>query len=101
VVKRKIAERAGITKLIETKIWAWGTKAERMPTSGSPDRSGLGSWNSRTAGGGHESRSVAEEDGLIGTDVFEDFLVEIDFPGEKLSELPNGRASRSTTVLEK
>src|SRR6202140_1443064 len=37
-----------------------------------------------------ESRSVAEEDGLIGADVFEDFLVEIDFPGEKLklSELP-------------
>jgi hypothetical protein len=37
-----------------------------------------------------ESRSVAGEDGLIGADVFEDFLVDIDFPDEKLklSELP-------------
>jgi hypothetical protein len=37
-----------------------------------------------------ESRSVAGEDGLIGADVFENFLVEIDFPNEKLrlSELP-------------
>jgi hypothetical protein len=37
-----------------------------------------------------ERRSVADEDGLIGADVFEDFLVYIDFPNEKLklSELP-------------
>ena len=37
-----------------------------------------------------ESRSVAGEEGLIGTDVFEDFLVDIDFPHEKLklTELP-------------
>ena len=37
-----------------------------------------------------EWRSVADEEGLIGSDVFEDFLVDIDFPNEKLNltELP-------------
>jgi hypothetical protein len=37
-----------------------------------------------------ESRSVAGEDGLIGADVFQDFLVDIDFPNQKLrlSQLP-------------
>jgi hypothetical protein len=37
-----------------------------------------------------DSRSVVGEDGLIGTDIFENFLVNLDFPKEKLrlSELP-------------
>jgi glyoxylase-like metal-dependent hydrolase (beta-lactamase superfamily II) len=37
-----------------------------------------------------EQRSVVGEDGLIGADVFSSFLVDIDFPNEKLrlSELP-------------
>jgi len=37
-----------------------------------------------------DDSSVVHEDGLIGSDVFENFLVEIDFPDEKLklSELP-------------
>jgi len=46
-----------------------------------------------------EARSVAEEDGLIGTDVLEDFLVDVDFPHEKLilSELPKRPGEADST----
>ena len=43
-----------------------------------------------------ESRSVAGDEGLIGADVLEDFLVDIGFPNEKLklSRLPARRPQR-------
>ena len=91
VVKRKIAERAGITKLIETKIWGVGDKGRKNAYIGIARSIRIGELEFQDCPVEvMESRSVAEEDGLIGTDVFEDFLVEIDFPGEKLklSELP-------------
>jgi len=91
VVKRKIAERAGITKLIETKIWGVGDKGRKNSYIGIARSIRIGELEFQDCPVEvMESRSVAEEDGLIGADVFEDFLVEIDFPGEKLklSELP-------------
>jgi hypothetical protein len=50
-----------------------------------------------------ESRSVADEDGLIGADVFEDFLVDIDFPDEKLklSELPKRPGQNEQQIVLK
>ena len=91
VVKRRIAERAGITKLIETKVWGVGDKGRRNAYIGIARSIRIGELEFQDCPVEvMESRSVAEEDGLIGADVFEDFLVEIDFPGEKLklSELP-------------
>jgi hypothetical protein len=48
-----------------------------------------------------ENRSVVGEEGLIGADVFEDFLVDIDFPHEKLrlSELPKRGRHRPSARL--
>jgi len=87
----------------------WGTKAEKNAfTFGirqiDPDWM---SWNSRTAcGGPWKADRWRREDGLIGTDVFEDFWWNRFSLGKKaeLSELPkNGRAkvrSKSKTVLK-
>lgn len=90
-VNRHIAERAGITKLTETKIWGVGDKGRRNAYIGTAQSIRIGELEFQDCPVEvMESRSVAGEDGLIGADVFGDFLVEIDFPVEKLklSELP-------------
>jgi predicted aspartyl protease len=90
-VNRRVAERAGITKLTETKIWGVGDKGRRNAYIGTAQSIRIGELEFQDCPVEvMESRSVAGEDGLIGADVFEDFLVEIDFPVEKLklSELP-------------
>jgi predicted aspartyl protease len=91
VVKRQIAEKAGITKLTETKIGGVGDKGLKNAYVGTAQSIRVGELEFQDCPVEvMEGRSVAEEDGLIGADVFEDFLVEIDFPDEKLklSELP-------------
>lgn len=91
VVRRAIAEKAGISKLAETKIGGIGDKGRRNAYIGVADSIKIGELEFHNCPiEVMESRSVADEDGLIGADVFEDFLVDIDFPDEKLklTELP-------------
>ena len=91
VVKRSLAEHAGVRKIVETNVWGVGDKGKRNAHVGIVDRIKIGELEFQNCPiEVMEARSVAEEDGLIGTDVFEDFLVDIDFPHEKLklSELP-------------
>lgn len=91
LVKRSLAERAGISKITETKVEGIGNKGRRDAYIGVVDSIKVGDLEFQNCPiEVMESRSVAGEDGLIGSDVFEDFLVDIDFPKEKLklSELP-------------
>jgi predicted aspartyl protease len=91
VVKRRTAEKAGVAKLTETKIGGVGDKGPRNAYVGTANSIRIGELEFQDCPVEViESRSVADEDGLIGADVFEDFLVDIDFPDEKLklSELP-------------
>jgi len=91
LVKRHTAERAGIAKITETKIGGVGDKGLKNAYVGTAKSIRIGQLEFQDCPVEvMESRSVADEDGLIGADVFEDFLVEIDFPNEKLklSELP-------------
>jgi tetratricopeptide (TPR) repeat protein len=91
VVKRRIAEKAGIAKLTETNIWGVGDRGPRNAFVGTANSIRIGELEFQDCPVEViESRSVAGEDGLIGADVFEDFLVDINFPEEKLklSELP-------------
>jgi hypothetical protein len=102
-VKRHIAERAGITKLTETKIWGVGDKGQKNAYVGTANTIRIGELEFQDCPVEvMESGSVAGEDGLIGADVFEDFLVEIDFPEEKLklSELPKrpGQGDQQLTL---
>jgi len=91
LVRRAIAEHAGISRITGTKVMGIGKKGRRDAYVGVADSIKIGDLefqNCRIEV--MESRSVASEDGLIGADVFEDFLVDIDFPNEKfrLSQLP-------------
>jgi tetratricopeptide (TPR) repeat protein len=91
LVKRSIAEHAGISKISETKVLGIGDKGRRNAYLGVAHSIKVGELEFQNCTiEVMEGRSVAEEDGLIGADVFEDFLVDIDFPNEKLklSELP-------------
>lgn len=91
LIKRSLAEHAGISKITATRVGGIGDKGRKRAYFGVADSIRIGELefqNCRVEV--MESRSVAGEDGLIGADVFEDFLVDIDFPDEKLklSQLP-------------
>lgn len=91
LVDRSIAEHAGITKITASKVWGVGKKGRRDAYIGTAESIKVGDLEFQNCPVEvMESRSVAGESGLIGADVFEQFLVDIDFPNEKLrlSELP-------------
>jgi tetratricopeptide (TPR) repeat protein len=91
LVKRSIAEHADISKISEMKVWGVGNKGRRNAYVGIADSIKIGDLEFQNCPiEVMEGRSVAGEDGLIGADIFEDFLVDLDFPNEKLklSELP-------------
>jgi len=101
LVKRAIAERAGVSKISETTVGGIGDKGRRNAFVGTADSIKIGELEFRNCSiEVMESRSVAEEQGLIGANVFEQFLVDIDFPGEKLklSQLPQRPGEAAQTL---
>jgi hypothetical protein len=85
VVKRSVAEKAGIAKLSATKIGGIGSKGSKNGYVGIVESIKIGNLEFQNCPiDVMESRSVVDESGLIGADMFEDFLVDIDFPDEKL-----------------
>lgn len=91
LVKRSIAEHAGVSKITENKVWGIGNKGRRNAYIGIANTIKVGELEFQNCPMEvMESRSVVGDDGLIGADVFENFLVELDFPKEKmrLSALP-------------
>ena len=91
LIDRPVAEHAGITRIGTTKVWGIGKKGMRDAYYGIADSIKVGDLEfSNCPVQVRESRSVAGDNGLIGADVFEQFLVDIDFPNEKLrlSQLP-------------
>lgn len=91
LVKHRIAEKAGIAKVTEIKEGGVGDQGLRNAFVGIAKSIQIGELEFQDCPVRViETGSVADEDGLIGADVFEHFLVEIDFPNEKLklSELP-------------
>lgn len=91
LIDRKIAEKAGLKEIAETDIRGIG---DRGPVGGyvaSADSIQIGELEFRDCNVRvMDRRSVAEEDGLIGGDVFSHFLVDIDMSNGKfrLSQLP-------------
>jgi len=91
LVTRSIAEHAGIAKISQTKVGGIGDKGRRDAYVGVADSIKIGDLEFQNCSVEViEQRSVVGDEGLIGADVFENFLVEIDFPNEKLklSQLP-------------
>ncbi|HTD23911.1 MAG TPA: aspartyl protease family protein [Terriglobales bacterium] len=105
LINKKMAERAGIKPLTTTKIGGIGDSAETEGYVGYADSIKVGTLEFQNCLiEVSEKRSVLDDDGLIGADVFRDYLVVLDFPNQKLKleELPKrpdekeGTASLST-----
>lgn len=91
LVNRLIAERAGVSKIVETKVWGIGNQGRRNAFVGIAGSIKVGELEFQNCPiEVMDSRSVVGDNGLIGADVFENFLVDLDFPKEKLrlSALP-------------
>lgn len=88
---RGIAEKAGITRLADSRIWGIGDQEGGRECIGLARSIKIGELEFRDCPVEVlEKRSVVGEAELIGADVFEDFLVSIDFPKEnlRLRQLP-------------
>jgi tetratricopeptide (TPR) repeat protein len=99
LVDRGVAERAGITKLAETKVGGIGDQGKKNAYFGIAKSIQIGDLEFEDCTVEVlESRSVAGRDGLIGANVFHDFLIDMNFPREKLKLVnsPNGPAKASS-----
>jgi len=91
LVSQGIGEKAGITKVFTSKVWGTGDKGEKNSYVGYAESIKIGNLEFRDCPVEVlQKRSVVGDDGLIGGDVFEDFLMELDFYARKLKlgELP-------------
>jgi predicted aspartyl protease len=90
-VDRKIADRAGIKRVVRQDSEGIGDKGPAAGYIGYADSIKIGDLEFQNCYVDViEQNSVVGEDGLIGGDVFSHFLVDIDFPNQKfrLHELP-------------
>jgi tetratricopeptide (TPR) repeat protein len=90
-INRKLAARAGFQRLAEVRIGGVGDKGDAPGYAAYADSIRIGNLEFRNCPVEViDKRSVADEEGLIGADVFRQFLIEIDFPDRKLklSQLP-------------
>jgi len=91
VVDRKIAERAGIKKVLEIETKGIGDKGGMSGYLGFADSVQIGALEFQGCYVDVINRgSVIGDEGLIGADVFAGYLVDLDFPNTKfkLSQLP-------------
>ncbi len=91
LIDRGIAEKSGLARLSEITVWGFGDKGENAGWVGLANSIKIGELEFQNCPVRvMDKRSVVDEDGLIGADVFERFLVDINLPGRKLrlSELP-------------
>ena len=91
LINKKMAERAGVKPLVQTRFEGIGDKGPMGGFVGYADSIKVGGLEFQNClVEVSDKRSIVDDDGLIGADVFSHFLVTIDFPNEKLllSELP-------------
>ena len=91
LVDRKVAEKAGVRKIVDVKIGGIGDKGDADAYIGHVDTIRIGGLEFNDCDVQViDQNSVVDTQGLIGADVFHDFLVELDMPNRKfrLSQLP-------------
>lgn len=99
LVDRGTAQKAGITKLVETRIGGIGDKGSKSGYVGVADSIKIGELEFQDCPVEVlDRRSVVDEQGLIGADVFRDFLINLDFPKEKLRLSPLPKRPDDTTT---
>jgi tetratricopeptide (TPR) repeat protein len=101
LISRSLAEKAGLTRLSEYEIRGIGDKGGKEGYTAVVDSLKIGELEFQGCTVRVlDQRSVIGEDGLIGSDVFSSFLVDIDFPNEKLrlTELPKRPEAADTKL---
>jgi tetratricopeptide (TPR) repeat protein len=91
LISKKMAEKAGIKQLAASKLGGIGDKGMVDAYIGYADSIKIGNLEFQNClVEVSDKRSVLDDDGLIGADVFSHYLVTIDFPHQKLKlqELP-------------
>jgi len=89
LVRKAIAEKAGIRPIVETKIRGIGDKEGTDAFAGYADSIRIGDLEFRNCVIEVTQKNLnAGDDGLIGADVFSDYLIGIDFTAEKLKLTP-------------
>jgi tetratricopeptide (TPR) repeat protein len=99
LINRRMAEKAGVKPLVQNRMEGIGDNGPMNGFVGYADSIKVGGLEFQNClVEVSEKRSIVEDDGLIGADVFSQFLVTIDFPNEKLvlGELPK-RPDEQTT----
>ena len=101
LINKKMAEKAGIKPLAATKIGGIGDSRETEGYVGYADSIKVGDLEFQNClVEVSEKRSVLDDDGLIGADVFSHYLVVLDFPNQKLKleELPKRPDEKEKTA---
>jgi tetratricopeptide (TPR) repeat protein len=91
-IDRKVAQKAGFTKLSDTTLGGFGDQSKSNGYVAIANSVKVGALEFRDCPVVVvDKRSVLGEDGFIGADVFQEFLIDLDFPGKKLrlGKLPN------------
>jgi tetratricopeptide (TPR) repeat protein len=91
IVSRKTAEKAGLTRISDTTISGIGDKGEQSAYIAAADHIRVGELEFQDCLVHVSDRvSITDEDGLIGSDVFASYLIDLDLPDGmlKLSPLP-------------
>lgn len=83
-ISRKLAEKAGAKKLSEHSLEGVGSAGASAGYVGWLDKVAIGDFEFRDCNIHVSPNMNADYDGLIGTDVFEKYLVTVDFPAHKL-----------------
>jgi tetratricopeptide (TPR) repeat protein len=101
LISRGLAEKAGLSRLSEYEIRGIGDKGGKDGYTAVVDTLKIGELEFQGCTVRVlDQRSVIGEDGLIGADVFSTFLVDLDFPNEKLrlQELPKRPEAADTKL---
>jgi predicted aspartyl protease len=101
LINRNLAEKAGLSRFSDVDLRGIGDKGNRSGYTALANSFKIGELEFQDCPVRVlDQRSVVGEDGLIGADVFSRFLVDIDFPKEKLrlTELPKRPDETSKTI---
>ena len=89
IVNSRVAQKAGLQKLSALRVGGIGDDGPAQGYSAYADTITVGDLQFKNCYVQVvEHLRVADEDGLIGTNIFEDFLVDLDFPDKKLRLSP-------------
>jgi tetratricopeptide (TPR) repeat protein len=100
-LSRKAAEKAGVVKLADTRVGGLGDEGVANPYIGFAKSIKIGNFEFKDCiVDVMDKNKWVDVDGLIGADVFSDYLVDIDFPVQtiRLSPLPKDPEGASETA---